>query len=260
MGTASPFKRTRRKLTALTAYDAPTASILADAGVDIVLVGDSLATVILGYKSTRDVSMDAMIHHASAVRRGAPKAYIVSDMPFESVNGSISYAVKCAQRFISDAGSDAVKIEWAKNTPDIVEAVIKSKIPVIGHAGLTPQTADKTGGFRVRGKSTLEAFDVYKASKHFESLGALSVVLECIPAQLAQKITNDLSIPTIGIGAGAHVSGQILVLQDIVGLSTNVKVRFAPRYADFNALYKKAVKRFVQEVRSERFPKPKHSF
>ncbi len=261
MGMAFQFKKNnRRKLAVLTAYDAPTAELVWRSGADMILVGDSLATVILGHKSTREVSMDEMIHHTKAVRRGAPKAFIVADMPFEAVTRGDAFAKRCAKRFVSESHANAVKIEWGNKTPGIVKAVIAQKIPVMGHVGLTPQTAEKTGGLRVRGRSSTEALAVYKAAKAFESSGAFSLVLECVPRILAKKITCDTSFPTIGIGAGADLGGQILVLQDIVGLSTNVRPRFAARYADSHATFKKCIERFISQVRSSSFPKPKHTF
>lgn len=261
MSMAFQFKKNKhRKLAVLTAYDAPTARLLENAGIDIILVGDSLATVILGYSQTRDVSMNEMLHHAKAVRRGAPRAVVVGDMPFKAVNRGAAHAVASARRFMREGRCNAVKIEWGYDTPRLVKAILGARIPVMGHIGLTPQTAQKSGGFRVRGRTSDEALAVYQSAKIFESLGAFSIVLECVPQDLGKKITEDISVPTIGIGAGPDCDGQVLVLQDIIGLAANFKPRFAPQYSDTHEIFKKSIERFVREVRTRRFPKARHSF
>lgn len=211
------YKRQGRKITMLTAYDASTAEMLEQSGIDVILVGDSLATVVLGYPSTTDVSMDEMIHHAKAVRRGAKKTFIVGDLPLKAIEKGPQQALLSAHRFIQEAGCDAVKLEWSEAAPAIAELLIKEGIPTMGHVGLTPQTAVFNGGFKVQGAEVASALNIYRAAKEFERRKVFSVLLECVPAPLARQITADLKVPTIGIGAGRDCDGQVLVYHDVVG-------------------------------------------
>ncbi len=253
-------KKKGRLLTMLTAYDAPTAEILASAGIDMILVGDSVGMVLLGYPSTTQVTMDEMIHHAKAVHRGAPEAFIIGDMPYEAVNQGVSKALKSAQRFISEAGCAAVKIEWSDSCLEITRALLKNKIPVMGHLGLTPQTAQKNGGFRVQAKSAEDAFTLLKRAQEWESLGIFSLLLECVPVNVASKVTKKLKIPVMGIGAGADCDGQVLVFHDIVGLFNKFQPKFVKRYANASVLLRKAVDRYASEVRRGAFPSNAQSF
>ena len=197
-------KNIGEKITMLTAYDYPMAKIIDEVGIDIILVGDSVANVVLGLESTKDMTVDQMIYHASAVRRGVQNALIVADMPFESYQINPSDSISNAKRFIDEAGCDAVKIEWFDQCLEVVNGIIESKISVMGHIGLTPQTADRLGGFKVQGKDADSAKRLIDQAKSLEQAGCFSLVLECIPDRIAEMITRQLSIPTIGIGAGPH--------------------------------------------------------
>ncbi len=249
-------KRRGEKITMLTAYDYPLATLLDRAGIDVVLVGDSLANVVLGLESTREVGMNEMIHHAKAVRRGVAAALLIGDMPFGSYRTK-NLALKNAKRFVKEAGCDAVKLEWSDHCAQICSAVIKSGIPVMGHVGLTPQTAKK---FTVRGKDARTAKRIISEAKKLEEAGCFSVVLECIPEKVAQIITNNLKIPTIGIGAGIHCDGQVLVTNDLLGLFDRYKPRFVKQYADVGGAVSKAVLAYRREVLTGKFPAKKHTF
>ncbi len=244
----------------LTAYDTPTAEILDKAGVDFVLVGDSVGMVLLGYPSTRCVTMDEMIHHAKAVRRGVKNAKLIADLPLSGVEQGVSQALGSAKRFMEEAGVDAVKLEWGKRTPAILNTLVRHRIPVMGHVGLTPQTVNQKSGFKVRGRNAAEALAIFNQALLFEKGGAFSVVLECIPSRVSQIITNTLKIPTIGIGAGPFCDGQVLVFQDLVGLFTQFKPRHVKRYAHARAVFEKSVRSFLREVKSGRFPDARHGF
>ncbi len=252
-------KRTGKKWVMLTAYDAPVAGLLEEAGVDMLLVGDSLGMVVLGYESTAVVTMDEMIHHAKAVRRGAPKSFVVADMPLKGLEKGPAQALLSAKRFVKEAGSDAVKIEWGKDTLNIIHKIVKAGIPVMAHAGLTPQAAGP-GGFKVKGRTAEAAFDVWRQSEAMQNAGAFSVLLECIPAEVGSEITKRLKVPTIGIGAGPDCDGQVLVYHDMVGLFDKFTPKFIKRYAKLGPGIKKAVAAYVSEVSGRRFPKKKHSY
>ncbi len=253
-------KKRREKITMLTAYDYPFAALLDAAGIDIILVGDSLAQVVLGLEETRDVNMEQMLHHARAVRRAVKKAFLVGDMPYSSYQQHPREALKNAQRFIQEAGCDAVKLEWFEHCPSVAEGIVKSGIPVMGHVGLTPQTADKLGGFKVQGQDALSAKAILANAKELERSGCFSVVLECIPDRLAEMITAKLKIPTIGIGAGPHCDGQVLVLHDVLGLCEGFHPKFVKPYVNLSPLITKAVKRYGDEVRLGKFPTRKYSY
>ncbi|MCB9757235.1 MAG: 3-methyl-2-oxobutanoate hydroxymethyltransferase, partial [Candidatus Omnitrophica bacterium] len=215
-----------QKLTMLTAYDFPMAALIDECGIDIVLVGDSLANVVLGLPSTKDVGISEMLHHAKAVRRAVKNALLLGDMPFSAYQVHPQNAVKNARRFILEAGCDAVKLEWFADCLAVTEKLVKNKIAVMGHVGLTPQTADQLGGFKVQGKDALSAKKIIEQAKNLESAGCFSLVLECVPDQLAAEITRILKIPTIGIGAGLHCDGQVLVTHDLLGMFSQFHPKF----------------------------------
>lgn len=246
-------------ITMLTAYDYPTAKIVDKAGIDVILVGDSVANVILGYENTLPVTMDELIHHAKAVTRAAKRALIVGDMPFLSFQASPEDAVRNAGRFIKEAGTDVVKLEGGKGMLDRVEAIVRAGIPVMGHLGFTPQWLRQFGGYKVRGRSREEAKEILRDARRLEEAGAFSIVLEMVPRELARLITDELEIPTIGIGAGSDCNGQVLVLHDILGLS-EFAPSFSKQYVDLSAVVEDAVKVFKEEVKSGKFPTPEHEF
>ena len=254
------WKKPKRPIAVLTCYDAPTAALLERCGTDILLVGDSVATVLLGYSATTEVTLDEMLHHARAVRRGAPRSFIVGDMPLKGLAGGLAGALRSARRFLEEGGCDAVKIEWSPRAPAITRKLVSRGIPVMGHTGLTPQRARALGGLKLQGKTAQSARNIVRASRAFEEAGAFSLVLECVPAELASFITRALRIPTIGIGAGPACDGQVLVFQDLVGLTPQFKARFVRRYARVHETEEKAVRRFLADVRGRRFPARRESF
>ena len=247
-------KKSGGKITMLTAYDYFLAKMVDEAGVDAIIVGDSLGMVVLGYTSTTQVTMDDMIRHAGAVKRGAKRALLIGDMPHKSFDNPAD-AVKNASRFVEEAGCEAVKLEG--ESYGAVSAIIKRGIPVLGHLGLTPQTASE---FKVQGKEASKAAEILGAAKRLEEAGCFGIVLECIPAELADIITSNLSIPTIGCGAGPSCDGQILVLNDVLGLFDRFLPKFAKRYADLGAIAKEAISKYKKEVEAEEFPKKENSF
>ncbi len=244
----------------LTAYDAPTAKVLAAAGVPVALVGDSLGNVILGYDSTIPVTMDHMVHHVAAVRRGAPELFVIGDLPFLSVQVNDEEAVRNAGRLVQEGGADAVKLEGGGPRTSTVRKIVDAGIPVMGHLGLTPQNATQLGGYRVQGTDASSAQKIVDDAIALEEAGAFSLVLECVPASLAETITGKVSIPVVGIGAGPAVDAQVLVFHDLVGLSGDFQPRFVRRYAEAQQLLSDAVKQFCSDVTSGAFPSPKESF
>ncbi len=250
----------KRKITMLTAYDFPTASLLDQAGIDIILVGDSLAHVVLGLESTTQVGMQEMIHHAKAVTRAVRNAFVVGDMPFESYQVHPEECVQNARRFIEEAHCAAVKLEWFDRCIEVTEKIVASGIPVMGHIGLTPQTADRLGGFKVQGKDAEAAGRLIEQAKALEKAGCFSFVVECVPDRITQLITKHVSIPTIGIGAGIHCDGQVLVLHDLVGLCERFKPKFIKQYADLSRAIKQAAEQYKQDVIAGVFPQAEHSF
>jgi 3-methyl-2-oxobutanoate hydroxymethyltransferase len=254
------MKKRGEKITMLTAYDFPLATYVDRAGIDIILVGDSVANVVLGLKSTPEVGMTEMIHHSKAVTRAVKRALVVGDMPFESYQVDTQASVKNAQRFIKEANCDAVKLEWFDKCLEVTEQIIKSGIAVMGHIGLTPQTADKLGGFKVQGKDAEAANRLIKQAKDLEKLGCFSIVLECIPDKIAEIITKELKIPTIGIGAGIYCDGQVLVAHDMLGLFERYKPKFVKQYINLGPQIQKAVEEFKKEVKQGKFPDKDHSF
>lgn len=248
-------KKTRgEKITCLTAYDYPTAHLLDAAGVDIILVGDSLGMVVLGYENTLPVTMDEMLHHTRAVRRGTARALLVADMPFGSFQLGVNGAVANAVRFVKEAGAEGVKIEGGEKRLELIARLVENDIPVMAHIGLTPQSVHALGGFKVQGKTLAAADELLRDARAVEAAGAFSLVLESIPAEVAEHITRELRIPTIGIGAGPACDGQVLVWHDLVGLSFGVQPKFARRYADLRSLLEQAFSCFVADVTSGAFP------
>ena len=251
-------KRRGERLVMITAYDYPQAKIADQAGVDIVLVGDSLAMVVLGHADTLSVTMDEMLHHVKAVRRGLDRALLVADMPFGSFHLGAEQAVENALRFVKEGGASAVKIEGAR--VDVIRALVDAEIPTMGHVGLTPQSIHRFGGFKVQGRGHEARAALLEAAAAVEAAGAFALVLECIPTELAREVTERLTIPTIGIGAGAHCDGQVLVWHDLLGIEERIAPRFVRRYAELGHASRAAVARFAQDVRSGAFPAPEESF
>jgi len=249
------------KIVALTAYDFPTALILDEAGVDIILVGDSLGMVVLGYENTIPVTMDEMIHHTKAVSRAARRALIIGDMPYFSFHQTEPLTIANASRFLKEAGAKAIKIEGAsKRRLRLIKAMVEAEIPVMGHVGLTPQSIHHLGRFKVRGKETEEARKICADAQDLERAGVFAVILECIPQDLARRITAKMKVPTIGIGAGPHCDGQILVFHDLVGYSTGYIPKFVKRYADLQAVIGRAVRKYTEDVKAGAFPDEIHSY
>ena len=256
----SPGNFADPKITCLTAYDYPTARLLDEAGVDVLLVGDSLAMVVLGYDSTLPVTTEEMLHHTRAVRRGTRRALLVADMPYGSYHGDTSEAVRQAIRFVKEAGAEAVKIEGGERRVELIMRLVEAEIPVMAHIGLTPQSIHAFGGFRVQGKTEEAAAQILRDARAVEAAGAFSVVLESIPRELAAEITSALRIPTIGIGAGPDCDGQVLVIHDLLGLSFGHKPKFARRYADAAAMISQAASEYCRDVQQGRFPADEESY
>jgi 3-methyl-2-oxobutanoate hydroxymethyltransferase len=246
------------RLVMVTAYDYPQGRAADAAGVDVVLVGDSLAMVVLGHPDTLSVTMDEMIHHTKAVRRGVKRALLVADMPYGSFHLGAEQAVGNAIRFIKDAGAQAVKIEGAR--PELVAALTAAEVPVMAHLGLTPQSLHRLGGFKVQGRDDLARSFILDAAAEIEEAGAFSLVLECVPADLAAAVTQRLSIPTIGIGAGPECTGQVLVYHDLLGMEERISPRFVRRYAELGLASREGIARFAADVREGRFPAPEESY
>ena len=246
-------KQAHQPITALTACDYPTARLVDQAGIDVILVGDSLGMTVLGYDSTLPVTMDEMLHHTRAVRRGVRRALLVADMPFGSYHASTEEAIGNATRFIKEAGAEAVKIEGGRNRAALAAALTQAEIGVIGHIGLTPQSVHRMG-YRAQGKSTAEIDDLIADALALEAAGAIAIVLECVPREAGGLITAALDIPTIGIGAGPECDGQILVFHDLVNLTGARPAKFVRRYADATALFSEAIRNYASDVRGGAFP------
>lgn len=246
------------RLVMLTAYDYQQARAVEAAGADVVLVGDSLAMVVLGHENTLAVTMDEMLHHVRAVRRGLSRALLVADMPYGSFHLGPNQAVENGLRFLKEAGAEAVKIEGAR--PEAIAALVRAEVPVMAHLGLTPQSVHAFGGFKVQGRGEEARTRILAAARECEEAGAFSLVLECVPAELAAEITAALSIPTIGIGAGAQVDGQVLVYHDLLGLEERIAPRFVRRYAELGLTAREALASFAEDVRAGRFPSREESF
>ena len=254
-------KANKEKITALTAYDFPIARIVDDAGIDLVLVGDSLGMVVLGYDNTIPVTMDEMIHHTKPVVRAVKRALVIGDMPYFSFHLSTEESVFNASRFIKEAGAQGVKIEGAsKKRLKLIESLVEAEIPVMGHVGLTPQSIHHIGQFKVKGSEKGEARKVIQDAVNLEKAGVFAVILECIPMELAGIITEKLKVPTIGIGAGPRCDGQILVFHDLVGYSSGYLPKFVKKYADLHGIISQAVGKYKEDVQKGVFPDDEHSY
>ena len=253
-------KQKNERLTMLTAYDYSTAKLIDASGIDSVLVGDSLGMVMLGYEDTLSVTMEDMIHHTKAVARGVKDALVVSDLPFMSYQTSVYDAVVNAGRLIKEGRAQAVKLEGGLEVCPQIKAIVEASIPVMAHLGLTPQSVNAFGGFKVQGKDEEAARSLIEQAKAVEAAGAFAVVLECIPAKLAELITKSISIPTIGIGAGNGCDGQVLVYQDMLGLYSDFTPKFVKRYAEIRPQMENAIEDYISEVKSGAFPAAEHTF
>jgi 3-methyl-2-oxobutanoate hydroxymethyltransferase len=254
------MKAKGKKIVMLTSYDAPTARILSESGVDMILVGDSVGNSLLGYESTIPVTLDDIIHHCSAVARAHPKSLIVGDMPFMSYKVSAEQALENCGAMLQKGGAEAVKIEGAGRVVNIVAAVVDSGIPVMGHIGLTPQSIYELGGYRVQGRTSSETERLVKQALDLQNAGIFSLVIELVPSETAKAITEAVDIPTIGIGAGPYCDGQVLVLWDMLGLFEEFKPKFVKKYANVSEVIRKAVAEYSDEVRNGTFPDEEHSF
>jgi len=251
---------TERKITSVTAYDYPTARLVDEAGVDIILVGDSLAMAVLGYENTLPVTIDEMLHHTRAVRRGVKRALLVADMPFGTFHNGAAEAVRNATRFVKEAGAEAVKIEGGERRMELVSRLVEAEIPVMGHIGLTPQSLNALGGFRVQGKSMETAEALVRDAQALAAAGAFSIVIEAVPREIAARITKHVPVPTIGIGAGPDCDGQVLVFSDLVGLTEGHTPKFARRYMEMAEEVRGAVGRYVEDVQKGVFPTDAESY
>src|SRR3974390_580900 len=249
-----------KKITCLTAYDYAMGRLVDEAGVDIVLVGDSLGMVVLGYESTLPVTLDEMLHHTKAVRRGVQRALVVADMPYGTYHGEIGEAVRHAMRFVKEAGAEAVKIEGGERRLELVARLTEAEIPVMGHVGLTPQSVNAMGGYRVQWKTPGAAEQLLRDARSVEAAGAFAIVLEGIPREVAAEITRSVRIPTIAIGAGPDCDGQILVLHDVLGLTFQEAPKFARRYANVGEVISQAVREYCEDVQGGTFPSDAESY
>lgn len=255
------MKQDRMPITVMTAYDYPSAMLSEEAGVEVILVGDSLGNVVLGYDSTIPVTIEDMIYHTRSVVRGAPSTFVVTDMPFMTYHGSIDLTLRNAARIMQEGLAKAVKLEGGQEICAAVEACTSAGIPVMGHIGLTPQSIHQIGGFKIQGKNSEQARKLLEDAKALEQAGAFAIVLELVTEQLAQHISEELSIPTIGIGAGPQCDGQVLVFHDALGYGSNiVPKRFVKTYADVGTQIRDGLKQYVEEVKARTFPLPEHSF
>ncbi len=253
-------KKSSGGITALTAYDYPTAKILSDAGIDIILVGDSLGMVLQGKSNTLSVTLDQVIYHTSLVSAASPSSVIVADMPFGSYQTDVKSAVTNAVRLIKEGGAEAVKLEGGRKRFDVLKGIINCDIPVLGHLGLTPQSVYKTGGFKVQGKIKEKALEIIEDAIELEKLGVFGIVLESIPVELAEKVTRSVNIPTIGIGAGPVCDGQILVFHDLVGFTDLYLPRFVKKYSDVYSNAKNAVEKYIEDIKNKKFPGENESY
>jgi 3-methyl-2-oxobutanoate hydroxymethyltransferase len=248
------------KITCLTAYDYGTARLLDEAGVDVLLVGDSVGMVVLGYESTLPVSIEEMLHHTRAVRRGTRRALLVADMPYGSYHSDMAESLRNAMRFVKEAGAEAVKVEGGERRLELIVRLTEAEIPVMGHVGLTPQSVNALGGYRVQGKTADAAEQLLRDARAVEAAGAFAIVLEAVPRELAAQITRELRIPTIGIGAGPDCDGQILVIHDLLGLTFGQTPKFARQYANVGEIISKAVRDYCEDVRGGTFPSDGESY
>ncbi len=253
-------KRNRQPITCLTAYDYVAARLVDEAGIDIVLVGDSLAQAVLGYENTLPVTMDEMLHHTKAVRRGLRRALLVADMPFGTYHSSCDRAILNAARFLKEGGAEAVKMEGGQKRYEVIRKVVEAEIPVMGHIGLTPQSIHAMGGYKVQGRSLAEIEQLMKDATALDHAGVFSIVLEGIPREVAQLITDEVSVPTIGIGAGPDCDGQVLVYHDLLGLNLGQTAKFVRQYADVGGLIREALTAYKKDVEQGAFPGDAESY
>lgn len=254
------LKQQGKKFKMVTAYDYLLATVIDQSPIELILVGDSLGMVVLGYDSTVSVTMEDMLHHIRPVVKGAPNTLVIGDMPFGSYNVSVQEAVANANRIMKEGGADGVKLEGGSSVVDTVRAIVEAGIPVMGHVGLTPQTISQLGGFKVQGKEVEAALKMVEDAERLEAAGAFAIVVECVPAPVAKLITEKLSIPVIGIGAGVHCDGQVLVTQDLLGMFERFVPKFVKQYANLNGLINEALQKYVTEVEEGVFPGAEHSF
>jgi 3-methyl-2-oxobutanoate hydroxymethyltransferase len=248
------------KIAAVTAYDFSTARLASDAGIDLILVGDSLGMVLQGHANTLTVTMDQMVYHTSLVARAEPRSLVVSDMPYQSFHVNVEKSVENGCRCIKEGGAEAVKLEGGRKRFKVIEALLDAEIPVLAHLGLTPQSVHQLGGFKIQGKLQEKAREIYRDAMDLEQLGVFAIVLESIPQELAEKISSSLRIPTIGIGAGRYCDGQVLVFPDLVGFTDLYLPKFVRKYADTSALWLAALQRYIGDVQSGEFPNEQESY
>jgi 3-methyl-2-oxobutanoate hydroxymethyltransferase len=260
INTLAKMKSEHRKISMLTAYDASFARLVDQAGIDIILVGDSLGMVVQGGGNTLPVTMEEMIYHCRSVMRGTERAQVVGDMPFMSYQASLEDGIRNAGRLVKEGGVEAVKLEGGADYAELASRLSRIGIPVMGHIGLTPQTLHSMGGFKVQGRSAIQAKRLLDDARSLEQAGCYSIVLEGIPHELAQEITDAISIPTIGIGAGVHCDGQVLVIYDLLGMNEEFRPKFVKRYDNLAVRIRTAVEQYITEVRNEQFPDAEHSF
>lgn len=260
ISTLLEMKRKGVKIAMLTAYDYPTARLAEEAGVDVILVGDSVGMTKLGYESTLPVTIDEMLHHVKAVKRGSSRALLVADMPYLSYEIDLKEAVRNAGRLLKEGGAHAVKVEGGIEVAATIKEFLKINVPVFGHLGLTPQAVNRLGGYKVQGRRPEDAEKILTEARILEGAGVCAVVLECVPADLAKEVTKRLQVPTIGIGAGPHCDGQVLVSDDMLGLTEAGPTKFVKRYADLRTKSLEAISSYIREVRDGSFPGPEHSF
>lgn len=254
------LKEQGKRFRMVTAYDYAFASLVDKTPIEMILVGDSLGMVVLGYDSTVPVTMEDMLHHIKPVVRGAKNTFIVGDLPFGSYNTSIPEAIRNANRIMQEGGADAIKLEGGSTVVNTVREMVNGGIPVMGHIGLTPQTATQLGGFKVQGKDAEAARKLVDDAQRLEEAGAFALVLECVPAPVAQRVSEKISIPTIGIGAGPHCDAQVLVIHDLLGLFDRFTPKFVKKYAEINKSIIDALNQYAEEVETQDFPGPEHSF
>lgn len=263
MKTTTDFKKMKQnkeKIAMVTAYDAPSAKLVEESGVDMILVGDSLGMVVLGYDSTIPVTLDDMILHTKAVKRGAKNTFIVTDMPFMTYHSSLAETMVNVRRVMQEAGAHAVKLEGNGEVFNVITHLTKAGVPVVSHLGLTPQSVGVLGGYKVQGKDLKSAEQLIKDAIRAEEAGAFALVLECVPKQIAEYISKKLEIPVIGIGAGSNTDGQVLVYHDIIGYGGGFVPKFVKQYANISPIIVKAVAQYVKEVKENQFPEDIHSF
>lgn len=261
--TVSSFLKAKKddeKISMLTAYDYSTAKLLDEAGVDSLLVGDSLGMVMLGYENTLQVTVDDMVHHCKAVTRGAKRAMVIGDMPFLSYHISVEDTIRNAGRLVQEGGAHAVKLEGGREVVDKIKAIVDAQIPVIGHLGLTPQSINIFGGFKVQGKNEEQAQKIVEDALLLQEAGVFAIVLECVPEKLAKLISEKLKVPTIGIGAGKYCDGQVLVTQDMLGMYTDFVPKFVKQYSNLCDSIKESTKRYIEEIKEGQFPAKEHTF